>query len=227
MKNFRLFLCSEKCLILLVLGCIGPLSAAFEIKELNLQDKVELDGVCALFDDLDNRKQTTADADEVRRLVYLQQNKTFISKTKSTPAVITGMLMCQYARNELDPSRGYYNFLDWDCFLSGKYKKTEYDAINYGTIVIHPCYRRQGVACALMNKAEQFGIDNGVCNVVLSVFKSNQKAIDCYKKQGFEILSELDRSVTKKLYKKLTLPKKECLFDDQANLLLLVSSFHE
>lgn len=220
----------KKYLILLVFWSIRSLPAGFEIKELNLQDKVELDGLCALFAFPDNRIKTTADADEIRRLVYLPHNKTFISMTKATPPVVIGMLMCQYARNELDPSPRFYNFLDWDCFLSGRYKKTEYDAINYGTIAIHGDYRRHGVASELMNKAEQFCVDNGIDNAVLSVFKSNHKALGCYKKQGFEVLCD-GHGVCKKLHKKITgkkaETKAELFIDAQSDLLSLLSPFHE
>lgn len=200
---------------------MGLLSADFEVKELDLEDESEINSVSALFDDSENRLQTLVDSEEIRRMIPSKDNKIFICKARSMPSVVIGILICKYGRNVL-AFNGYDSYLNWD-FLTPKYKKTEFDAICYSTIAVHHNYRRQGVASALMQRAQQLNIDFDVEDITVSVFSSNEKAIECYKKQGFKEIKQ--GCSTKTLHKKLQITKKDESIDQ--HLLYVLSPFHE
>lgn len=174
-----------------------PNQSRFDVTELNKYDVDEIQQVCALFEDKKNRHATSVDPEYMLHTIASNKYKTFVCKTKTVPPVVVGILRCMYLRNGLDE---YFREIKWNDFTPA-YKKTDKDAICYATIAVHPQYRRQGVATALMQRADKFCIDFGMNNIVISAIKSNINAIDCYIKQGFKPLSE--GLYTKKLYKEL------------------------
>ena len=54
-------------------------------------------------------------------------------------------------------------------------------------IAVHPTYRRQGLALRLLDFAEEMARKKGATDLRLEVRRSNQAAIEMYKKKGFQI----------------------------------------
>lgn len=53
-------------------------------------------------------------------------------------------------------------------------------------VVVHPAYRRQGIATALLAELEAYGKAHDLTRITLEVRASNQKAIALYEKMGYE-----------------------------------------
>lgn len=53
-------------------------------------------------------------------------------------------------------------------------------------VVVHPAYRRKGVASALLQELEAYAQAHGLTRITLEVRASNQKAIALYEKMGYE-----------------------------------------
>ena len=53
-------------------------------------------------------------------------------------------------------------------------------------IVVHPAYRRQGIATALLAELEAYGKAHDLTRITLEVRASNQKAIALYEQMGYE-----------------------------------------
>lgn len=53
-------------------------------------------------------------------------------------------------------------------------------------VVVHPAYRRQGIATALLAELETYGKVHDLTRITLEVRASNQKAIALYEKMGYE-----------------------------------------
>jgi len=67
-------------------------------------------------------------------------------------------------------------------------KKTVYDT---GTGVIQN-YRKQGITTTMFEKSKEILIENNIACYLLEVIKTNTAAFELYKKQGFEIVRELE-----------------------------------
>lgn len=61
-----------------------------------------------------------------------------------------------------------------------------YDRIEIEYIIVDDKYKRQGIATKLLNFIEK---NNDIKNITLEVRKSNEEAINFYKKNGFEIVT--------------------------------------
>ena len=53
-------------------------------------------------------------------------------------------------------------------------------------VVVHPAYRRKGVASALLRELEAYAQAHGLTRITLEVRASNQKAIALYEKMGYD-----------------------------------------
>ena len=53
-------------------------------------------------------------------------------------------------------------------------------------VVVHPAYRRQGIATALLAELETYGKAHDLTRITLEVRASNQKAIALYAQMGYE-----------------------------------------
>lgn len=53
-------------------------------------------------------------------------------------------------------------------------------------VVVHPAYRRQGVAAALLAELEEYARAHGINRITLEVRASNDKAAALYEKMGYE-----------------------------------------
>ena len=53
-------------------------------------------------------------------------------------------------------------------------------------VVVHPAYRRQGIATALLAELETYGKAHDLTRITLEVRSSNQKAIALYEQMGYE-----------------------------------------
>ena len=53
-------------------------------------------------------------------------------------------------------------------------------------VVVHPAYRRQGIATALLSELETYGKAHDLTRITLEVRASNQKAIALYEQMGYE-----------------------------------------
>ena len=53
-------------------------------------------------------------------------------------------------------------------------------------VVVHPAYRRQGIATALLAELETYGKAHDLTRITLEVRASNQKAIALYEQMGYE-----------------------------------------
>lgn len=53
-------------------------------------------------------------------------------------------------------------------------------------VVVHPAYRRHGVATALLRELEKYGDSHDLSRITLEVRASNAKAIALYKKLGYK-----------------------------------------
>ena len=53
-------------------------------------------------------------------------------------------------------------------------------------VVVHPAYRRQGIATALLAELETYGKAHDLTRITLEVRASNAPAIALYRKHGFE-----------------------------------------
>ena len=53
-------------------------------------------------------------------------------------------------------------------------------------VVVHPAYRRQGIATALLAELETYGKAHDLPRITLEVRASNQKAIALYEQMGYE-----------------------------------------
>ena len=53
-------------------------------------------------------------------------------------------------------------------------------------VVVHPAYRRQGIATALLAELETYGKAHDLTMITLEVRASNQKAIALYEQMGYE-----------------------------------------
>ena len=53
-------------------------------------------------------------------------------------------------------------------------------------VVVHPAYRRQGIATALLAELETYGKAHELTRITLEVRASNQKAIALYEQMGYE-----------------------------------------
>ena len=53
-------------------------------------------------------------------------------------------------------------------------------------VVVHPAYRRQGIATALLAELETYGKAHDLTRISLEVRASNQKAIALYEQMGYE-----------------------------------------
>ena len=53
-------------------------------------------------------------------------------------------------------------------------------------VVVHPAYRRQGIATALLAELETYGNAHDLTRITLEVRASNQKAIALYEQMGYE-----------------------------------------
>lgn len=53
-------------------------------------------------------------------------------------------------------------------------------------VVVHPAYRRQGIAAALLAELEAYGEAHELTRITLEVRASNQKAIALYEKMGYK-----------------------------------------
>ncbi|WP_457791711.1 ribosomal protein S18-alanine N-acetyltransferase [Anaeromassilibacillus sp. SJQ-5] len=53
-------------------------------------------------------------------------------------------------------------------------------------VVVHPAYRRQGIATALLAELEAYGKAHDLTRITLEVRASNQKAIALYEQMGYE-----------------------------------------
>ena len=53
-------------------------------------------------------------------------------------------------------------------------------------VVVHPAYRRQGIATALLAELETYGKAHDLTRITLEVRASNQKAIALYEPMGYE-----------------------------------------
>ena len=53
-------------------------------------------------------------------------------------------------------------------------------------VVVHPAYRRQGIATALLAELETYGKAHDLTRITLEVRASNQKAIALYEQLGYE-----------------------------------------
>jgi len=67
-------------------------------------------------------------------------------------------------------------------------KKTVYDT---GTGVIQE-YRKQGITTTMFEKAKEILLENNIEYYLLEVIKTNTAAFELYKKQGFQIVRELE-----------------------------------
>ncbi len=186
--------------LFLIMFCMVPhfyMHSSFDVTELNPNDADEVQQVCALFKDEKTQNATLVDPEDMLRTISSKQYKTFVCKTQTVPPVVIGVLRCVYQRNGLAE---YPREIEWD-YITSAYQKTDKDAICYATIAVHPEYRRQGVARALMQRADKFCIDFNMKNIVISANKSNVEAIDCYIKHGFKLFFQ--GKFTTKLHKVL------------------------
>ena len=53
-------------------------------------------------------------------------------------------------------------------------------------VVVHPAYRRQGIAASLLEEIKEYGENHDLSRITLEVRASNNAAIALYKKFGFE-----------------------------------------
>ena len=53
-------------------------------------------------------------------------------------------------------------------------------------VVVHPAYRRQGIAASLLEEIREYGENHDLSRITLEVRASNNAAIALYKKFGFE-----------------------------------------
>ena len=53
-------------------------------------------------------------------------------------------------------------------------------------VVVHPAYRRQGIATALLAELETYGKAHDLTRITLEVRATNQKAIALYEQMGYE-----------------------------------------
>ena len=53
-------------------------------------------------------------------------------------------------------------------------------------VVVHPAYRRQGIATALLAELETYGKAHDLTRITLEVRASNQRAIALYEQMGYE-----------------------------------------
>ena len=53
-------------------------------------------------------------------------------------------------------------------------------------VVVHPAYRRQGIATALLAELETYGKAHDLTRITLEVRASNAPAIALYRKHGFQ-----------------------------------------
>lgn len=53
-------------------------------------------------------------------------------------------------------------------------------------VVVHPAYRRRGIATALLAELETYGKAHDLTRITLEVRASNQKAIALYEQMGYE-----------------------------------------
>ena len=53
-------------------------------------------------------------------------------------------------------------------------------------VVVHPAYRRQGIATALLAELDTYGKAHDLTRITLEVRASNQKAIALYEQMGYE-----------------------------------------
>ena len=53
-------------------------------------------------------------------------------------------------------------------------------------VVVHPAYRRPGIATALLAELETYGKAHDLTRITLEVRASNQKAIALYEQMGYE-----------------------------------------
>lgn len=60
-----------------------------------------------------------------------------------------------------------------------------------GTLCVHPEYRRQGISQKLFQLHKQCAVDNGCKQLFLEVIVGNDKAINFYKKQGYDKVYDL------------------------------------
>lgn len=65
-----------------------------------------------------------------------------------------------------------------------------YDFAMIGNIVVDEGYRRQGVATALFEEAKRWAKRHGLKSIRLTVWIANTSAMEFYKKQGFQPLTE-------------------------------------
>ena len=58
-------------------------------------------------------------------------------------------------------------------------------------LAVDPTYQRQGIAKALMDFAEQYGIDNGYSSVRLDAFSKNERVLKFYTNRGYQKRGEV------------------------------------
>lgn len=68
-------------------------------------------------------------------------------------------------------------------------KEAEKDEYLIGHLAVDQGFRRQGIAQALLGKAEEDALSSGLYKLVLEVEIGNDKAIALYRKAGFEIIN--------------------------------------
>lgn len=116
----------------------------------------------------------------------------YIIKLQMTSEILTSRFLT-VEQNQLENS--YIVFDDEKpvgLMLGGikEYEGTK--TLRCGALCIDPSYRQMGVASKLFELHKQLAIENGCQRLYLEVIQDNQKAINFYLKQGYEILSEIE-----------------------------------
>ncbi len=69
----------------------------------------------------------------------------------------------------------------------------EYDSLHIVMVAVHPLYRRQGIASALLKKTESLALARNIKKFTLEVDVSNSSAIRLYRELGYKATKIIER----------------------------------